>query len=68
MDRLEGEKTRHIRYERLTAPQGNALQMELQTFVEAILNSSTPKVTALDGSRALKIASEITEIIAQNQM
>ncbi|KAA3655684.1 MAG: gfo/Idh/MocA family oxidoreductase [Calditrichaeota bacterium] len=68
MGTLAGEKTRHIQYERLSAPEGNALQMELQTFVDAILQNSTPHVTALDGSRALKIASEITDIIAKNQM
>ncbi len=68
MGTLQGEKTRHIQYERLTAPKGNALQMELQTFVDAILNGSTPQVTARDGGRALKIAGEITEIIAQNQI
>ncbi|KAA3619675.1 MAG: gfo/Idh/MocA family oxidoreductase [Calditrichaeota bacterium] len=68
MGTLEGEKTRHIQYERLTAPEGNALQMELQTFVNSIQDNSTPHVTALDGSRALKIASQITDIISKNQI
>ncbi|MCA9733658.1 MAG: Gfo/Idh/MocA family oxidoreductase [Deferribacteres bacterium] len=68
MGTLAGEKTRHVQYQRLSAPEGNALQMELQTFVDAIQQNSTPKVTALDGSRALKIASQITDIISKNQI
>ena len=63
MGKMEGQKTGYVFYERLNAPEGNALLMELETFVEAVLHDKTPPVTADDGRKALAVASEIAEII-----
>lgn len=43
----------------------NAIQMELATFTESVLNNKTPKVTLEDGYRALDLAYQISEIIEQ---
>jgi predicted dehydrogenase len=59
----QGDKKRHIIYEKLQAPEGNALKMELESFLEAIANGTPPPVTGEDGRRALEVASAITEMI-----
>jgi len=59
----QGEKKRQIIYEKLQAPEGNALKMELESFLEAIANGTPPPVTGEDGLRALEVASAITEMI-----
>ncbi|MDQ7065610.1 MAG: Gfo/Idh/MocA family oxidoreductase [candidate division KSB1 bacterium] len=63
MGKLEGKRTRYVYYERLQAPEGNALQIELEEFVQAILNGRRPRVTAEDGRNALAVATQISEII-----
>ena len=68
MGKMEGKKTRYIQYERLHAPEGNALKMELESFVEAILQDKEPLVSAGDGKRALEVASTISEIIKRQAM
>lgn len=62
----QGNKGRHIIYEKLQAPEGNALKMELESFLEAITNGTSPPVTGEDGRRALEVASTITEIIKRS--
>jgi predicted dehydrogenase len=59
----QGEMKRHIIYEKLQAPEGNALKMELESFLEAIANGTPPPVTGEDGRRALEVATTITEMI-----
>ncbi|NUO78430.1 Gfo/Idh/MocA family oxidoreductase [candidate division KSB1 bacterium] len=59
----QGARPRHILYEKLDAPEGNALKMELESFVAAIQNHTPPPVTGEDGLRALEVATAITEII-----
>jgi predicted dehydrogenase len=61
----QGAHQRHIIYDKLQAPEGNALKMELQSFVNAIRNGTPPPVTGEDGRRALEIATTITEAIKQ---
>ncbi|MFQ5631315.1 MAG: Gfo/Idh/MocA family protein [bacterium] len=63
MGKMEGQKTAYVFYERLSALEGNALLMELETFAHAILHDEQPPVTAEDGRKALAVASEIAEII-----
>lgn len=63
MGKMEGEKTGYVFYERLNAPAGNALLMELETFVDSVLHDKAPPVTAEDGRKALAVVSEIAEII-----
>ena len=62
----QGEKKRHIVYERLQAAEGNALKMELESFLKAIADGTPPPVTGQDGRRALEVASAITEMIKQS--
>ncbi len=61
----QSARPRHILYEKLEAPESNALQMELESFVAAIQNGTSPLVTGEDGLRALEVATTITEIIKQ---
>jgi predicted dehydrogenase len=62
----QGAHQRHIIYEKLQAPEGNALKMELQSFVNAIRNGAPPPVTGEDGRRALEVATTITEVIKKS--
>ena len=64
----QGDKKRQIIYEKLQAPEGNALKMELESFVEAIANGTPPPVTGEDGHRALEVASAITEMIKKTAL
>ncbi|MDZ7359170.1 MAG: Gfo/Idh/MocA family oxidoreductase [candidate division KSB1 bacterium] len=59
----QGARQRHIVYEKLQAPEGNALKMELQSFINAIRTGMPPPVTGEDGRRALEVATTITEVI-----
>ncbi|MGH7492752.1 MAG: Gfo/Idh/MocA family protein [bacterium] len=59
----QGARPRHILYEKLEAPEGNALKMELESFVAAIQNGTPPPVTGEDGLQALAVATKITEMI-----
>ena len=63
MGKLEGKRTRYVFYERLQAPEGNALQIELEEFVDAIVTGRKPHVTAEDGRNALAVATQIADII-----
>lgn len=68
MGTLAGQKTRYVFYERLSAPEGNALQMELQAFVDAIRHDRAPVVTAEDGRQALAVAHDISRVIASQPL
>ncbi|MCI0698496.1 Gfo/Idh/MocA family oxidoreductase [candidate division KSB1 bacterium] len=59
----QGARQRHIIYEKLQAPEGNALKMELASFIHAIHTGTPPPVTGEDGRRALEVATTITEAI-----
>jgi predicted dehydrogenase len=47
-------------------PQVNAIQRELESFLEAIRNNSRPVVSEMDGLLAMEVAHQILEKIAQN--
>lgn len=64
----QGARQRHIIYEKLQAPEGNALKMELQSFVNAIRTGAPPPVTGEDGRRALEVATTITEVIKRSSV
>lgn len=64
----QGARQRHIIYEKLQAPEGNALKMELQSFINAIRAGTPPPVTGEDGRRALEVATTITELIRQTSI
>lgn len=44
----------------------NAIQSELKSFVEAILNNTTPVVNEMDGFLAMEVAHQILEKISKN--
>lgn len=61
----QGARPRHIVYEKMDAPEGNALRMELESFVHAIQQAGPPPVTGEDGLRALEVATQITAMIKE---
>lgn len=50
-----------------TFDQNDALMLEIQHFIECIIKNSPPKVTGLDGLRALQTATEITRLLTQHE-
>lgn len=65
MGKMEGQRTRYICYEKLQAPEGNALEMELRAFVDAVLQHKPPQVTADEAKLALEVANQINKIIKE---
>jgi predicted dehydrogenase len=50
-------------YEQPEVKDVNALEFELQTFIESIRNDTPPPVSGRDGLQALEVAQEILQII-----
>ncbi len=46
----------------------NAIQLELETFADSIVQNTQPKVTIEDGYRALKVAHQIIEVIGDTTL
>ncbi len=55
----DGKRPRRIIYEQPEAPEGNALQMELESFLDAVIEDRPVPVSGEDGVRALELAQEI---------
>ncbi len=62
----QGKVQRKIVYEQPEIKEVNALKYELELFLDAVKNNTQPKVTAVDGLRALEVAQQIIESINQN--
>jgi len=62
-----GEKKRRIIYEQPEIKEQNALQYELQLFVDSVLNKTKPMVSGEDGLRALRVAEQIMQKIEESQ-
>ena len=62
-----GEKRKKLVYEQPEQKELNALQHELQLFVNSIINGTKPVVSGIDGLRALKVAEIIIQKIQQSQ-
>ena len=62
-----GEKKKKLVYEQPAQKELNALQYELQLFVDSVINGSKPVVSGMDGLRALKVAEIILEKIQKSQ-
>jgi predicted dehydrogenase len=62
-----GEKKKKLVYEQPAQKELNALQYELQLFVDSVLNKTKPVVSGVDGLRALKVAEIILEKIQNSQ-
>lgn len=56
-----GKKDKEILFSKPTIEPHNAIQLELSTFSESILNGTTPLVTIDDGYKALDVAHRILE-------
>jgi predicted dehydrogenase len=62
----KGHYKRNIIYNRLNAPEEDALQAEWRSFFHALSTGTQPVVSGLDGLKALKVAVEITNIISEH--
>ncbi|MGD0337857.1 MAG: Gfo/Idh/MocA family oxidoreductase [Bacteroidota bacterium] len=62
-----GPVKRNIVYERPKPKKVNALQYELELFLQSILDDTVPVVSAQDGKRALEVAQEIIATIEKQQ-
>jgi predicted dehydrogenase len=63
-----GSKKRLIVYEQPEVKDVNALEYELQSFLDSIRKGSEPLVTGRDGLQALEVAQEILQIIDSQQV
>ncbi|MEI7811171.1 MAG: Gfo/Idh/MocA family oxidoreductase [Ignavibacteria bacterium] len=61
-----GEKTKMVVYEQPELKEINALQYELQLFVDSVINNTKPVVSGEDGLRALKVAQIIIKKIEES--
>lgn len=66
IDLGNGKGMRQISFERPTVLPTNAIQAELESFYEAVVNNKTPMVTIEDGFKVLLVAYQILEKIAEN--
>ncbi len=64
----QGTKKRLIIYEQPEIKEVNALQYELQLFVDSVRNGTEPPVTGHDGLQALEVAQEILQIIESQHL
>jgi predicted dehydrogenase len=70
-DLMEMDTTRGKKWIDIKMPEPvpvNAIQLELETFADSILNNTEPKVTIEDGYRALKVAHQIIEVIGDTTL
>ncbi len=58
-----GEKRKKLVYEQPEQKEINALQYELELFVNSVINKTKPVVSGVDGLRALKVAQLIIQKI-----
>ncbi len=62
-----GDKKKRVIYEQPEIREINALQYELQLFVDSVLNDTKPIVSGEDGLRALRVAEQILQKIEESQ-
>jgi predicted dehydrogenase len=63
-----GEKKKRLIYEQPQVKEINALQYELQLFVNSVLQKTKPLVSGEDGLRALMVAEEIIKKIEESRV
>jgi predicted dehydrogenase len=61
----QAKRKRQILYNRLQIPESDAMQEEWKHFFYAIKNQTKPVVSGEDGLKALKVATQIVNIISQ---
>ncbi|HFE53421.1 MAG TPA: Gfo/Idh/MocA family oxidoreductase [Bacteroidetes bacterium] len=64
----KGHKKRAISYERLSAPDVNALEAELREFLKAVRGEENAGVTGEEARRALAVALEIERIVQETDV
>ncbi|MFH1734485.1 MAG: Gfo/Idh/MocA family oxidoreductase [bacterium] len=57
----KGQQPRRILYQQPSAPEANALQLEEELFIKAVLEDRPAPVSGEDGVRALELAQEILD-------
>ncbi len=62
-----GEKKKRVIYEQPEIKEINALQYELQLFIDAVQYNAKPVVTGEDGLRALRVAQQILQKIEESR-
>jgi predicted dehydrogenase len=62
-----GDNRKRVIYEQPEIKEQNALQYELQLFVDSVLNKTKPVVSGEDGLRALRVAEQILQKIEESQ-
>ena len=68
MDLETNSGKKHIHIHMPETEPVNAIQMELETFAESIVQNKNPKVTIEDGYRALSMAHQIIEVIERQTL
>jgi len=63
-----GEKKKKLVYEQPEQKEINALQYELQLFVNSVIDKTKPVVSGVDGLRALKVAELIIQKIDSQKL
>ena len=63
-----GEKRKKLVYEQPEQKEINALQYELQLFINSVINKTKPLVSGVDGLRALKVAQLIIQKIERQKL
>jgi predicted dehydrogenase len=61
-----GDKKKVVVYEQPENKEGNALKMELESFVQTIIKGEPPVVSGKDGLRALRVAEMIIQKIEES--
>ncbi|WP_226658532.1 Gfo/Idh/MocA family protein [Pseudalkalibacillus hwajinpoensis] len=62
-DQLKSYYNQQSLVEIISIPNGNALKLELQDFIDSVSTNREPKVTGEDGLNALKVADKISRLI-----
>ncbi len=63
-----GDKKKFVVYEQPELKEVNALKLELEYFIDAVLNNKQPIVSGKDGLKALKVAEMIIQEIEKTQI
>ncbi len=63
-----GDKKKFVVYEQPELKEVNALKLELEYFIDAIINNKKPIVSGKDGLKALKVAEMIIQEIDKTQI
>lgn len=61
IDLGQGKGSKQIYFDNLKIEEGNAIKMELELFIQSVLNNTPTPVSAEDGAKALEIAHRVME-------